>query len=492
MVPMLTYMDARHTTITVRDLQRAIVTRLEEPSYEAENFEDITTIEFDFCSTRLGEIVVFKYDNPRRLGGPEEQHVGIRMSTTGRKVGAKEFAGRLRAALDDDKKEEVQANTPIWVLGIDGCSGTGIRGVHREGLTLVVDTVRTENKTLRIVQETERPYFMVPVRQEEDETIFQRETVIAGGRHLYRLSLPIAGRTVEDNWNNHRYWMQVPYVLSASCMMTSALTHDALQHKLSVTRTEPTDQGDMMKWAAFGQAFSKVRGGVEDVVWARLHGREKLVWLGLKRLMETWINLRALRAGGERVIQEVWNRDKALAIHKPGAKFVDHGVQLLGGDGATPAQDAVRGACERIERSDPEWLRNRNADFWWIPEFGRKRKTLRDVYEWTKKMGIGSALDRDERLAGIMEMAWYMCNYISHEMRTPIDTLEVRAKKGQEQLKSEYRMEGWEMMIAHGIAIDVHNVVTGLLGFEVHGTKDIVSALHDDVADLVLGNTGVE
>ena len=87
-----------------------------------------------------------------------------------------------------------------------------------------------------------------------------------------------------------------------------------------------------------------------------------------------------------------------------------------------------------------------------------------------------------------MEMAWYMCNYISHEMRTPIDTLEMMTKRKEKQLRAEPEVEGWEMMIAHGIAIDVHNVVTGLLGFEVRGTKEIVGALHKDVAELVLGD----
>ncbi|MCY3818848.1 MAG: hypothetical protein OXH52_05710 [Gammaproteobacteria bacterium] len=488
---MLTYRDARYTTITAADLYKGIFTRLQELRCEPNESEEPATIEFDFCGTRLGEIVVFTYDDPRRVDGAEE-HVGIRMGAAGRSTEAREFATRLRTAVEDNEQKEVQGNTPVWVLGREERSETGIRGVHREGSTLVVDTVRIENRALRIVQPGERPYFMIPVRQEEDQTIFQRETVIGEALHLHQLALPIAGATVDDNWSNHGYWMQARYVLSASCVMTTSLTHEALRHKVNVTRKEPRDQEEVMKWAAFGQAFKKVRGGMEDVVWARLNGRDKLVWLGLKRLIEMWINLRALRAGGEGAIKAVWDRDKALIVHERGAKLVDHGVQLLGGDAATPVQNAVSGAFKRIGERDPEWLRNRNADFWWIPELGRRRKTLREVYEWTRRKGIGSALDGDGPLAGIMEMAWYMCNYISHEMRTPIDTLEVAARRGRERLRSEHAVEGWEMMIAHGIAIDVHNVVTGLLGFEARGTREVVGALQEDVTDLVLGGTGAE
>ena len=484
----LTYLGVRHTTITVQDLHGAIVARLEELPYEAQSVKDITTIEFDFCSTRPGEIVVFVYDDSGRQKGLEELHVGIRTSTSGPRIGATELAARLRAVLEDKNKEEVLAHTPIWALGSERYSETGIRGVHREGLTLIIDTEKRENKTLRIVQETDRPYFMVPVKQEKNETVFQRETVIHGTQHLHQLRLPITGSTVEDNWNNYRYWMQAPYVLSASCVMTCMLTHAALLRKLSDTQKDKKNEREIMTWATFGRAFGKVHRGIEDVVWARLHGREKLVWLGLKRLMEMWVNLRALRAGGESAITEVWNRDKALIVHGRGAQFIDQGVQTIVGDSTTPAQDAVRAADERIEKSDPEWRQHRNLDFWWIPEFGKKRKTLRDVYEWTRKKGIGSALDKDDALAGIMEMAWYMCNYISHEMRTPIDTLEMTAETKEKQLRAESEVQGWEMMIAHGIAIDAHNVVGGFLGFEVRGTKDIVGALHKDVAELVLGD----
>ena len=483
-----TYMEARHTTITLQDLHGAIVARLEELPYEAQSIKDIATIEFDFCSTRPGEIEIFLYNDSGRRKGLEELHVGIRTSTSGPRMGARELADRLTAVLEDNDKEEVQARTPIWALGSERYSETGIKGVHREGLTLIIDTEKRENKTLRIVQGNDRPYFIVPVKQEKNGTIFQRETVIDGTQHLHQLRLPITGSTVEDNWNNYRYWMQAQYVLSASCVMTCMLTRTALAHQLSDTQKDPNNEREIMTWATLGRAFEKVHVGIEDVVWARLHGREKLVWLGLKRLMEMWVNLRALRAGGEDAIKEVWNRDKALTVHERGAQFIDQGVQTIGGDSTTAAQDAVRAAYERIQKSDPEWTRHRNPDFWWIPELGKKRKTLRDIYEWTRKKGIESALDKDEALAGIMEMAWYMCNYISHEMRTPIDTLEMTARRKEKQLKAESAVEGWEMMIAHGIAIDVHNVVTAVLRFEIRGTKEIVGALHKDVAELVLGD----